>query len=372
MEGLIITHKGLEEVSKLEVKELIKAKANIHNTCVSFSIKKVEQLAKLSYLSRASKRVLLYLGSFEVSSLEKTAQNIKKVLEKTSFKSKEFKNIIKNSHKCECERFGEHEFNSMDVEEEAGKSLKKIIGLKTDYKNPFFILYIYIYNNKGFLGIDFCNKDLSKRHYKIYNFGGEIKGTLAYGLLRLCDFQKNKILVDPFCGTGTIPIEAFLFQEDISPHFFDKEFIFTNYLDFDFESLDKKTKEAKNIYGIDSKQRHISTTKKNAKIAGAKFQVSRIDMEWLDTRFDKESISFIVGKPIIPSKHVDEKTAEKIYKDLFYNAKFVLKNGGKIGLIAQKTGLIIKTSESYNFKLVKNQPVKSGHAEYKILVFEKS
>ncbi len=373
MEGMIITHKGLEDVSKLEVKELIGQAAKTEETAAIFPVKKIEELAKLCYLSRASKRVILYLGSFDVKGFESTAKNIQKLLEKTDFRQNSFKDIIKKSHRCECERIGSHEFNSVDIEEEAGKNLKKIVGLKTDYKSPFFVLYVYIYNDKGYIGIDFCNKDLSKRKYKIYNYGGEIKGTIAYSLLRIAGFKKGQFIIDPFCGTGTIPIEACLFQNQKSPHFFDKEFIFTNYVKFDFEKFDKKiSNEAKTIFGTDSRQKNISTTKKNAKIAGAAFQVSRIDIEWLDTRFGNESVDLIIGKPIIPSKHIAESIAHKSYKDLFYSAKFVLKKTGKIALLAQKSELIIKTSENYGFKLAKKIAVHSGQAEYDLTVFEKS
>lgn len=371
MKGMIITHAGLEDVAKLEVSEIIGQNSEIYKSVAVFPVKKINDIAKLCYLSRCAKRVLLYLGKFDVGNSKKTGENIQKLLEKTDFFTKGLKPIIKKSHKVECERIGIHDFNSTEMAEIAGKALKKIVGLKTDYKSPFFILYVFIAGNEGYLGIDFCNKDLSKRKYKIYNYGGEIKGTLAYGFLRAAGFQKGQLMIDPFCGTGTIPIEAALYQGGLSPHYYDKEFIFTNYAKFEFSKFDKKIKDAKNIYGLDSKQRYISSAKKNSKIAGVCFNTSRIEAEWLDTKFEKKSVDLLICKPVIPSKNFEKKIAEKIYNDFFYNAQFILKDSGKIAVLTQKPELIIKTSKKYSFNTVKQLSVEAGKATYKIIIFEK-
>jgi putative N6-adenine-specific DNA methylase len=371
MDGLLVTHRGLESVAKLEVEELLKQKAKIEHCGVSFSVKKIEELAKLCYLSQSAKRILLYFGSFKVGKLEETVKAVQAILD-TSLSSKEAQPFIKQNFMVDCERLGNHNFNSADVQEEIAEYTRKKLKLKSDYKAHFFSIFIYIDNEIGHVGLDMAGKDLSKRKYKVYNYGSSIKGTIAYGLVRLAGFDKKKILLDPFCNTGTIPIEACLFQEQVSPWFYDRSFLFKNYCDFKFDSFQpKKSKAIKNILATEAKQKYTSSAKKNATVAGVPLQISRVDIEWMDTKFEKESIDIIATKPIIPSKIIEEKIAEKLYKDFYYNADFVLKKNGKLAFITEKKELLIKTGLLYKFTVEKEIVVEAGQIEYTVVIMKR-
>ena len=122
-----------------------------------------------------------------------------------------------------------------------------------------------------------------------------------------------------------------------------------------------------NIYNIDNSMKYLNYAKKNSKIAGVgkKINFSRMDMEWLDTKFDKNKIDKIVTKfPLLQNK-IDE-----LYNEFFYQAEFILNNKGKVILIGDKTQ-IKKFSSKYNFKITGVRSVFSGKKEYEIFVLSK-
>ena len=77
MKGLVITSKGIEDIAALEVKELIKAKSEIKDSCVIFDIKKLEELCLLCYKAQSAEKILFLLGAFELKELEKSIAKIK-------------------------------------------------------------------------------------------------------------------------------------------------------------------------------------------------------------------------------------------------------------------------------------------------------
>jgi len=90
------------------------------------------------------------------------------------------------------------DFSSQDIEKETGAFIinnikeKKAYDQKVDLENPDLIFYVYIFNERCYLGIDFCGFDLSKRDYKVFSSASDIKGTIAYSLLRIVGYKKKK------------------------------------------------------------------------------------------------------------------------------------------------------------------------------------
>src|SRR3989338_783872 len=83
MDGLAICSKGTEDIASLEVKELIGSKSEIKDSCIIFSIKKLEDLCLLCYKSQSVEKVLLLLDSFEFGS--DFNEKMSKVISKLKF-----------------------------------------------------------------------------------------------------------------------------------------------------------------------------------------------------------------------------------------------------------------------------------------------
>jgi 23S rRNA G2445 N2-methylase RlmL len=362
MIGICIGYKGTEEVMQSEVEELIDAKARIEDSVVIFEIRDEKELCKLVYLGQSFCRVMLFLHSFVI----KNVADVKKG---------DFSFLKGKKIRVDCERIGTHDFKSVDISRELGEYIYENAKCEVDFRNPEYIVYAYILNDKCYVGIDYTGFDLSKRDYKVYLHPKAVKGTIAYFMLRVAGYDKSMILLDPFCGSGTIPIEAAFFSSGFSVNSFRKEkfqFVKMRVADEKFlEKLDKKKEFKGKIYGFDKELRHINAAKQNAKIGGVEkfINFSRVDIDWLDTKFNEKEIDLIVTDAPNVTKWNEKKIA-KVYEEFFHQAYFVLKEDGKIALIGSDK--IKEVAEKKGFKLESELKVEKKNQIMAVDVFKKA
>jgi 23S rRNA G2445 N2-methylase RlmL len=387
MKAVLTTNKGAEEIASIEASELVKAKTlTKEETVVKIEIKELIDLCSLCYKAQAINRALLLFSEFTVDpAIETTLKNLKKSIEKEEFK--EWLNKEK-SFKVECERQGEHDFHSVDIEVEAGKLICDIVKKKhnytpkTEFDNPDTRFFVYIYKEKGYFGLDFSGIELSKRQYKIFNHPESLKGTTGYVIARIAGYDMKKSLLDPFMGSGVIPIEAGLYSLNFSVQYYNKEkLFFTNYDFFKkygkekfFKEHDSKIKDKKTeVYGYDSQFRFLQASQKNAKLAGVdkKLSLSKCEIEWLDTKFDKKSIDLIVTDPPRMSKTVDLKKLAKLYKEFFYEAEYILKKEGTVTLLTKEYSMLKEAAEKHKFNINKVHVLNQGKEIFNIVEFKR-
>ena len=383
MKAIAITHKGIEDIAALEVKELIKVNSKVNETVVLFEPKKIIDLCTLTYKAQSIIKVICLFDEFKIQT---NFNEILKIIEKRIKKIDFDEWLDKNkSFKVLCKHLTNDDFSSQDIEKETGAFIidnikeRKKYKQKVNLENPDLIFYVYIFNGKCYLGIDFCGFDLSKRDYKVFSSASDIKGTIAYSLLRIAGYKKEKKLLDSFCSSGVIPIEAALYNKGSVNYYRKDDFAFLKLKPFekqDFEQFFTKLnkKEDKNkplIFASDQQLYHIRSAKKNAKIAAINkdIEFSRADLEWLDTRFDKNEIDLIVTKPMF-SKY-DLKKTKKTYDEFFYAAKYILSEKGKIVLISRTTELLKESAEKHGFKVTDERIVWQGQQKLEIIIFKK-
>ena len=352
--GLAIVKRGIEEISALEVKELIKAKAKILDCAVTFECSRKE-LCRLCYEGRSFTRVVELLDDFEFDDVE----DIKNKLQKskiTEFKAKSFavRCIKENS-----------ELQSMEVEKAVGEFFFDKFKVKVDLENPEKTVLCFICSKKFYAGIDYSGIDLNKRDYKIFVHPASLKADIAYFMLRIADYEPKETFLDPFCGSGTIAIEAALFATGKSVHFYSKnKFAFSKFMKYDFKDAEKNAKTK--IFACDLLQHHVKSAEKNAKIAGVNKEISfsRTEAEWLDTKFKEKSIDKIVSNP--PQVTAQNKNdMEKTFYDFFHNAEYILKPKGKVVLVTNDADFVKKIAERERFKVEKEINIES----LKVIVF---
>lgn len=171
------------------------------------------------------------------------------------------------------------------------------------------------------LGLDTTGDSLHKRGYRTESTMAPIKETLAAALVLLSDWKPEEILVDPFCGSGTIVIEAAMIAQNIAPGL-NRGFAFQKWADFDPKILPKLIKEAAEkitdtplkIYGYDIDREAVKIAKFNAGRANVKIEFEQADVHELD--FEKmEGVTIITNPPYGERiSEVDE--VEKLYADL--------------------------------------------------------
>lgn len=208
-------HFGLEAVLKKEIYELGYEITKVEDGRVFFE-GDAEAVCRANIFLRTAERVLLKVGQFHAETFEELFQGIKKipwedyipadgrfwVTKASSIKSKLFspsdiQSIVK---KAMVERMKE----SYDLEwfEESGAS---------------FPLRLFLMKDEVTVAIDTSGDSLHKRGYRTMAGKAPITETLAAALLMLTPWNRDRILVDPFCGSGTFLIEAAMMAANIAP-----------------------------------------------------------------------------------------------------------------------------------------------------------
>ncbi|MFH1440006.1 MAG: THUMP domain-containing protein [Candidatus Woesearchaeota archaeon] len=400
MKGLAICHKGIEDVASQEIEEIIDEVGFCEERAVVFNTTP-EKLAKVTYMARSIRRTILLLGRAKISKkYDDTVSLLAKLIDE--IKTDEWlkgKSRSPKTFKVVCKRIGEHDFGSQDVAEKVGELLldkhnissegKKINKIKVTMLNPDIVIYVFINEKELYLGIDFSGLDLSKRDYKIFSTASSLNGAVAYALLRLAKLKHKDVMIDPFCGSGVIPIEAALYLKNKSVNFFRKDkLLFTRFADgsnnnhsmaFDINMnelsrYDKAFSPEFRIIAYDSQMNMMSATKKNAQIAGVNkvIDISRVDIEWLDTKLDKGNVDIIATHLPVASKNVSKGIVEKLYKEFFYQAEYILADKGTIGIIVEKDDVLkeclAKLKIDEKFKIIENRELMQGKMAMKIII----
>ena len=375
MKGCAITNIGIEDVTASEIKELTNAKTKANKGCAVFETEKFEDFFKICYHGQSVRKVLLLLSSFKIKKLEDIQKQIQEmnldewITSKTTF-------VVRSSS-------NNKDFRTQELEPEVGGFIIDKTKAKVKLEKPNTTFFVFINENECYLGIDFSGEDLGKREYRIFTGAEKIKPTVAFSLLKIADFRPEDVLLDPFCRSGTIPIEAALSAAQFPVNHFNKErflflklkkfekFDFNDFFSAEDKEIGKKIKT--NITAADSSFQAITAAKKNANIAGIikKISFSRKEPKWLDVKFNEGTIDKIITFPTQKSKNIPEKKIEKTYDELFYQAEYILNKKGVVVLFMEKTEIIEKAAGKHNFKIKEKRKVMQGKEEFNILVFEK-
>lgn len=208
-------HFGLEAVLKREIYELGYEITKVEDGRVAFE-GDAEAICRANIFLRTAERVLVKVGQFHAESFEELFQGVKKiswedyipqdgkfwVAKASSIKSKLFspsdiQSIVK---KAMVERMKEH--YHVTWFEESG---------------AHYPLRIFLMKDEVTVAIDTSGDSLHKRGYRTLIGKAPISETLAAALILLTPWKKDRILVDPFCGSGTFPIEAAMIAANIAP-----------------------------------------------------------------------------------------------------------------------------------------------------------
>jgi putative N6-adenine-specific DNA methylase len=173
------------------------------------------------------------------------------------------------------------------------------------------------------LTIDTSGAGLHKRGYRIQQNEAPLKETLAAALIKLTNWRPNDPFVDPFTGSGTIPIEAALIGQNIAPGF-NREFASEKWDIVPMKIWDEARVEAEevakydqvlDITGSDIDHRMIEIAKGNAQEAGLSDLIHWKQMQVRDFH-PKVSNGYLVGNPPYGERLGEKEEVKKIYRDL--------------------------------------------------------
>ncbi len=355
MKCFVLCNVGFEHVVSKELSFFGCENFKFDKGFVLFDIVSFEKLFELYYSGRSFTKLVLLLDDFSFSSFDELLSKISSV---------DVKDWVVDGFGVDCLRLGDHGFTSFDVKQSVVKCFSEKYSLSVDFKSSFQFFSL-IKDSSCFFGVDFCSVDLGKRDYRIFLKGQNLKGNEAFCLLYYIGIDKDLVLLDPFCRSGVILVEASLYLSNKSHNFFSKDkFSFVSHpkfkdVDFDsfFESFDKNiVKFSAKIFAVDCVFPNVQAAKKNAKIAGVfdLIDFSRKDVGDLDLKFDK-NVDLIVTFP------------ERVVDDLFFKqCSLILNSKGKL-VIVSKNLLNPK-----NLSLVEKFSFFQGKDELFVHVFQKT
>lgn len=208
-------HFGLESVLKREVLDLGYEIASVEDGRVTF-YGDMEALVRANIFLRTAERVLLKAGSFKASSFEE-------LFDKT--KALPWEQWIPADGKfwvAKASSIKSKLFSPSDIQSIMKKAIVK--RLQEKYHIEWFQetgaeypIRVFLMKDIVTIGIDTSGSSLHKRGYRKTAGKAPISETLAAALIMLTPWKKDRILVDPFCGSGTFPIEAAMMAANIAP-----------------------------------------------------------------------------------------------------------------------------------------------------------
>ncbi|MEM5828083.1 MAG: tRNA (guanine(6)-N2)-methyltransferase [Candidatus Aenigmatarchaeota archaeon] len=269
-------NKGLEEIASLEISKLINQKTEkIRGGMIKFE-GKLDDIFILNYFSKTLHKIYYLLLEDSFSSLDEIYQKIKNI---------DFSQYIYHTQTFAivANRSGNHNFTSLDVARVAGQAVidsyleSKGIRLKVNLDNPHISILVDVMKDKFFVALDTTGKSLHTRWYRKCSHISPLKPTVAASMILISDYKKDYSLIDPFCGIGTIPIEAYHLVNEV-PNL-NRSFEFEKFYFLDrnkwLEILKYKGKNEKlKIYGSDINENYINCAKENSKEANANIEFS--------------------------------------------------------------------------------------------------
>lgn len=214
-EYLTPCHFGTESVLKREIADLGYEIKSVEDGRVSF-LGDETALCRANMFLRTTERVLLVVGRFKATTFEELFEKTKALpWERFIPENGRFWVTKANSVKSKL-------FSPSDIQRIMKKAM--VERLKQSYKKEWFPedgasfpVRVSIMKDEVTVGLDTSGDSLHKRGYRKLTSKAPITETLAAALIMLTPWSEERILVDPFCGSGTIPIEAAMLGANIAP-----------------------------------------------------------------------------------------------------------------------------------------------------------
>lgn len=208
-------HFGLEAVLKKEILDLGYEISLVEDGRVSF-IGDDEAICRANVFLRTAERILLKVGSFQAETFEELFQGTK-ALAWEEFIPQDGKFWVTKASSIKSKLFSPSDIQSI-MKKAMVERLKGRYGVSWFPENgASFPLRVFLYKDIVTVGIDTSGDSLHKRGYRTLTSKAPITETLAAALILLTPWNKDRILVDPFCGSGTFPIEAAMIAAGIAP-----------------------------------------------------------------------------------------------------------------------------------------------------------
>lgn len=302
-ELVVPCHFGLEAVLKREIYDLGYEISRVEDGRVSF-IGDAEAICRANIFLRTAERVLIEVGRFSAVTFEELFQGIKNIPWE-EYIPENGKFWVKKASSIKSKLF-----SPSDIQSIAKKAM--VERMKVSYKKEWFEedgepypVRIFLLKDEVMVALDTSGDSLHKRGYRTMTSKAPLTETLAAALLLLTPWKPDRILVDPFCGSGTFPIEAAMIVAGMAPGM-NREFTaekWTNLIEQKtwYETVQEAQEMVHldvevDIQGYDIDGEVVKAARENAKRAGVEHLI-HFQQRPVDQLHHPKKYGFIVTNP---------------------------------------------------------------------------
>ena len=319
---LVPCHFGLEAVLKREIYDLGYEITKVEDGRVTFEGDE-EAVCRANIFLRTAERVMIQVGRFKATTFEELFQGIKN-LPWEEYIPEDGKFWVKKASSINSKLF-----SPSDIQSIAKKAM--VERMKQKYHKEWFKedgaaypVRIFLLKDEVTVALDTSGDSLHKRGYRTMTSKAPLTETLAASLIMLTPWRKDRILVDPFCGSGTFPIEAAMIAANIAPGM-NRDFTAEEWTNL----IDRKlwyecVKEAEDmidttvkvdIQGYDIDGDVIKAARENAKRAGVEHMIHFQQRAVADLSHPKK-YGFIITNPPYGERLEDKADLPELYTQI--------------------------------------------------------
>ena len=319
---LVPCHFGLEAVLKREIYDLGYEITKVEDGRVTFEGDE-EAICRANIFLRTAERVMIQVGRFKATTFEELFQGIKN-LPWEEYIPEDGKFWVKKASSINSKLF-----SPSDIQSIAKKAM--VERMKQKYHKEWFKedgaaypVRIFLLKDEVTVALDTSGDSLHKRGYRTMTSKAPLTETLAASLIMLTPWRKDRILVDPFCGSGTFPIEAAMIAANVAPGM-NRDFTAEEWTNL----IDRKlwyecVKEAEDmidttvkvdIQGYDIDGDVIKAARENAKRAGVEHMIHFQQRAVTDLSHPKK-YGFIITNPPYGERLEDKADLPELYTQI--------------------------------------------------------
>jgi len=204
----LTTLEGIEDILIAELKRTFRIHGVVVDRGIVGCTASADTVFLLNYKLKSCLRIVICLHQGVFDDLSDLYEQVKQVPWHEYIGSRQ-------SFAIDCDRKGGHADTSLDMARSAGQAVvdrfkqAKKKAAKVDLENPAVRVFLQVIDDRFYIGLDTTGETLNRRGYKEYIHRAGLNPLLGYALLEISGWRKNKSLHDPFCGAGTILIEAY-------------------------------------------------------------------------------------------------------------------------------------------------------------------
>ena len=315
-------HFGLEAVLKREILDLGYEISKVEDGKVTFWAD-AQGIADANVFLRTTERILLKVADVKAETFDELFEKTK-ALPWENFIPRDGKFWVAKANSVKSKLFSPSDIQSI-MKKAIVERLKGVYGISWFPENgASFPIRVAFMKDVAAIGIDTSGVSLHKRGYRQMTVKAPITETLASALIMLTPWNKDRILVDPFCGSGTFPIEAAMLAADMAPGM-NRSFLAEGWKhlgpekcwhDAIEEARDRVNMKAEtDIQGYDIDAEALKAARSNAKMAGVDRLIHFQQRPVKELRHPKP-YGFIITNPPYGERLEEKEALPELYHEI--------------------------------------------------------